>query len=164
MPIILVLIALHYFSRSEFRPRLSLCSTFSTLSPTTFQIFPHKQAFTLRFLTCILFSLIKSQQCCSNLLQANGLFFICKGSHQVFVGWRLQQYNYFVLVLNLYINLTKSVIIWLKILTCYAKFEPSYIFSPYSLCLRYNLFVSDLDIYRLSSFCHTSPGDLMSMT
>ena len=49
-------------------------------------------------------------------------------------------------------------------LICWLISEPSTILRPYNFCLRYNLFVNDLDIYQLFNFNQISVGDSSSMT
>ena len=58
----------------------------------------------------------------------------------------------------------KSLMILLNTLICWLRSELSAILRPYSFCLRYNLFVNDLDIYRLSNFNQIVIGDSSSMT
>ena len=52
----------------------------------------------------------------------------------------------------------------LNMLICWLKSKPSVILRPYSFCLRYNLFINDLDIYRLSNVNQIATGDSSSMT
>ena len=49
-------------------------------------------------------------------------------------------------------------------LICWLRSEPFAILRPYNFCLRYNFFVNDLDIYRLSNFNQIVVGDSSSMT
>ena len=58
----------------------------------------------------------------------------------------------------------KSLMIWLNTLICWLRSELSAILRPYGFYLRYNLFVNDLDIYRLSNFNQIATGDSSSMT
>ena len=58
----------------------------------------------------------------------------------------------------------KSLMILLNTLICWLKSEPYTILRPYNFCLRYNLFVNNLDIYRLSNFNQIVVRDSSSMT
>ena len=58
----------------------------------------------------------------------------------------------------------KSLMIWLNTLICWLRSKPSAILRPYNFYLRYNLFVNDLDIYRLSNFNQIVAEDSSSMT